>query len=250
MISIFGCGKSKLKKKEFKDSPNTSVFTTKFVLDDNKTITYVTHDNEDGSWQFFSDDKFENFSEVAKIVGLKEIVKIDSTLLELADLPLGYYATRKHKTDKWNIVQQPIKTTEHLITKDYQISTIELNIEKETSLMILLHKDGTINRKGYGTYEIDNNFYMGIDKNNLLSELTKSITPDFESLLNKVIDYPEKKGKICTLEITLSDGKETTGVRYIYGSESMGPPIPIANFINKAIELTNPWYEKQVRIKE
>jgi hypothetical protein len=133
---------------------------------------------------------------------------------------------------------------------NYEIMTIELNIEDEPSLMILLHKDGTINRKGRGTEEIDNNFYMGIQKDSLLSELNKSITSDFKSLLNRVNDYPDKKGKTCMLEITLSDGKETKGVRYTYGSESMGPPIPIANYVKKAIELTDPWFNEQVKMIE
>ena len=140
--------------------------------------------------------------------------------------------------------------TDKVASKNYEATTIELNIEEEPSLMILLHKDGTINRKGRGTEEIEKDFYMGIQKDSLLSELTKSVTSDFQSLLNRVNDYPDKKGKICMLEITLSDGKETKGVRYTYGSESMGPPIPIVNYVNKAIELTDPWYNEQVKMVE
>jgi hypothetical protein len=86
------------------DTPNDiAVFTTKFVLDDKKTITYVTHDIEDGAWQFFSDDSFENFEEVAKIVGLQEIFDMDNSLFEISDLPLGFCATRKDKFDNWTI---------------------------------------------------------------------------------------------------------------------------------------------------
>ena len=133
---------------------------------------------------------------------------------------------------------------------NYEVTTIQLNIEDELALMILLHKDGTINRKGRGTEKIDNNFYMGIQKDSLLLELNKLITSDFQSLLNRVYDYPDKKGKICMLEITLSEGKETKGVRYTYGSESMGPPIPIANYVNKAIELTDPWFNEQMKMAE
>jgi hypothetical protein len=82
---------------------DTAVFTTKFVLEDNKAITYVTHDLEDGAWQFFSDDEFEDFQGVAKIVGLNEIMDIDPTLKELADMKPGHVATRKNKEDKWTI---------------------------------------------------------------------------------------------------------------------------------------------------
>ncbi len=66
--------------KELTKLTGTAAFTTKFVLEDNKVITYVTHDIEDGAWQFFSDDEFENFESVAKIVGLNEIMDKDPTL--------------------------------------------------------------------------------------------------------------------------------------------------------------------------
>ncbi|WP_129054891.1 DUF2185 domain-containing protein [Flavobacterium sp. YO64] len=104
LISFFGFGNATGQvKKHFKDAPNTTVFTTTFVLKEKKTITYVTHDAEDGAWQFFSNDKFESFEKVAQIVSLEQIIKIDKTLLELADLPLGYIATRKSLKDKWKI---------------------------------------------------------------------------------------------------------------------------------------------------
>lgn len=89
--------------KAFKDSLNTAVFTTTFVIKDKKFITYVSHDIEDGAWQFLSDDKFENFEDVAMIVGLGEIVERDKSLINIADLPLGYIATRNSLTDTWAI---------------------------------------------------------------------------------------------------------------------------------------------------
>jgi len=90
-------------REEFEVPLYTAVFTTKFVLDDKRTITYVTHDIEYGAWQFFSDDSFENFEEAAKIVGLQEIFDMDNSLFEIAALPLGFCATRKDKLDKWTI---------------------------------------------------------------------------------------------------------------------------------------------------
>jgi hypothetical protein len=104
MLSFLGFGKSNAQtKKEFKEPLNTAVFTTKYVTEENKEITYVTHDLEDGAWQFFSEDKFEDFGKVAKILSLSQIIKIDKTVLEIADLPLGYYAIRKSKKENWEI---------------------------------------------------------------------------------------------------------------------------------------------------
>jgi hypothetical protein len=91
--------------KKFEDSLNTAVFTSKFVIRENKPITYVTHDEEDGAWQFHSNDDWENYEDVAMIVGLGEVIKRDSTVLEVADLPYGYIATRASINDNW-VVQK------------------------------------------------------------------------------------------------------------------------------------------------
>jgi hypothetical protein len=91
--------------KKFKETDNTAVFTTKFVVNDKKEITYVTHEKEDGAWQFFSTDNFDNFEDVARVVGLGEIIKMDSTILDIADMPEGFFAQRRFKGDKW-VVQE------------------------------------------------------------------------------------------------------------------------------------------------
>jgi len=90
-------------REEYNNLIDTMVFTTKFVLEDKKTITFVTRDIEDGAWQFFSDDSFENYEDVAKLVGLQEIFQMDNSLLKIANLPLGFCATRKNKFDSWAI---------------------------------------------------------------------------------------------------------------------------------------------------
>ncbi len=106
-MALFGFGKSKAQStKEFAEPLSTAVFTTKFVIEDKNPITYVSHDSEDGSWQFFSDDEFEDFEKVAKIVGLGEIIELDKTILQLADMPEGYIAYRKNKDDKWIIQKE------------------------------------------------------------------------------------------------------------------------------------------------
>jgi hypothetical protein len=96
----------KKKQKGFQEADNTAVFTTKYVIKDKKPITYVTHEEEDGAWQFFSSDEFENFEDVAMIVGLGEIIALDPSVLELVDMPVGHYAIRETTNDKWSIRQQ------------------------------------------------------------------------------------------------------------------------------------------------
>ena len=91
--------------KVFPDSLNTAVFTTKFVVHDRKEITYISHDFEDGSWEFYSDDNFDNYEDIVLILSLDEIIQLDISLLEVADFPLGFVATRRSKADDWTITK-------------------------------------------------------------------------------------------------------------------------------------------------
>ena len=91
--------------KVFPDSLNTAVFTTKFVVHDRKEITYISHDFEDGAWEFYSDDNFDNYEDIVLILSLDEIIQLDISVLEVADLPLGFVATRRSKADDWTITK-------------------------------------------------------------------------------------------------------------------------------------------------
>jgi hypothetical protein len=86
---------------KFEESNITAVFTTKFVINENKDITLVIHDKEDNTWQFYSNDHFDSYEDVAMIVGLGEIINLDDTILELVNLPEGYVARRLFKGDRW-----------------------------------------------------------------------------------------------------------------------------------------------------
>jgi hypothetical protein len=83
----------------FQDPQNVAVFTTKQVVRDRKPILFVAHDADDGAWQFHSDDIAHE--EDAMILLLSEIVEIDPTIAELADLPLGYKAWRASLSSSW-----------------------------------------------------------------------------------------------------------------------------------------------------
>jgi hypothetical protein len=102
-MSIFNFWKSKPPVKKFKEALDTPVFTTKFVINYRKDITYVTHEAEDGAWQFLSDDKFEDVTEVIMTVSLGQMIDRDETVLELADMPEGHFAVRDDKDSAWVI---------------------------------------------------------------------------------------------------------------------------------------------------
>jgi len=96
---------NKAVSKNFKEPKNTAVFTTKFVINDKNDITMVNHHVDDNNWEFLSDDKFDDYREVIKIVSLENIIKQDSSVLEIADLAPGYSAHRKSRNDNWIIEQ-------------------------------------------------------------------------------------------------------------------------------------------------
>jgi hypothetical protein len=83
----------------FEDPPNTAALTTSHVLEANAPILLVTHDADDGSWQFLP-GRAVSTSE-ARVVGLGEICVRDPSLLELADLPEGWRAWRERVGTEW-----------------------------------------------------------------------------------------------------------------------------------------------------
>ncbi len=83
----------------FADSPNTASITTRQVLE-GAPVLLVTHDADDGSWQFLCGTT--NDSEDARVVGLGQMYNRDSTLGELADLPEGWRAFRSAAGLPWN----------------------------------------------------------------------------------------------------------------------------------------------------
>ena len=87
----------------FSDTPDTAVFICSHILDSGEEILFVSHDMDDGAWQFLC-GKEHNESD-ASIVSLKYVLGLDPTIGNLKDLPLGYCAERESKNDKWIIAK-------------------------------------------------------------------------------------------------------------------------------------------------
>lgn len=85
-----------MKFNEYKD---TAVFSLKKIIFENEPILTVIHDLE-GDWQFLSDDNNLNTYESA-LVSLEEIVSLDNSTLEVADLDYGWMSYRRTKDSPW-----------------------------------------------------------------------------------------------------------------------------------------------------
>jgi hypothetical protein len=83
----------------FADPENLAVFTLKRIVRGESPILRVTHDEEDGGWQFL--DRGEVAVEEASLVSLRQMTRIDPSILELADLPLGWVAERIGPGEPW-----------------------------------------------------------------------------------------------------------------------------------------------------
>jgi hypothetical protein len=82
------------------DQPrNCAVLSLRQIFVDGDPILRVVHDEDDHGWQFLgSGDARE---EDAYVVALQEVVELDPTVLEVADLPPGWRAVRRRIGDTW-----------------------------------------------------------------------------------------------------------------------------------------------------
>lgn len=83
----------------FTDPPNAMTITTRQVMELGMPILLVTHDADDGCWQMLcgtTDD-----ADDARVVGLAEVYKRDSSIGQLTDLPRGWRAWRETVNTSW-----------------------------------------------------------------------------------------------------------------------------------------------------
>lgn len=89
----------------FSDPPNVATITTKKVLDEGHPILLVTHDEDDGGWQFLCGTT--NDPEDGRVVGLDCIYNLDPSIAQLSDLPLGWRAYRDTAESPWQREEHP-----------------------------------------------------------------------------------------------------------------------------------------------
>ena len=77
----------------FEDAPNTACIVCRHVMDKEKAITYISHDADDGMWQFLCDE--EHAEEDAQIISLYSAYMMDQSIGQVFDMPCGCYIQRK-----------------------------------------------------------------------------------------------------------------------------------------------------------
>ena len=85
----------------FNEPKNTAVLTCNHILENAADILYVSHDEDDGMWQFLCGGT--HIQEDARVISLNEVLLLDKTVSEISGMPCGYIAERKSKNSDWNI---------------------------------------------------------------------------------------------------------------------------------------------------
>jgi len=92
---------------KFPDDPHTGVYLSKTVHEGTEDVTYISHDLEDGAWQFLGD----TMSDPGGVLScFHHPIDKDPTLKELADLPIGWYAEREKPGQPW--IRYPLPPSE------------------------------------------------------------------------------------------------------------------------------------------
>lgn len=84
---------------KFPDPPHTKVFLSAAVRSGAEAVTYVSHDIEDGAWQFLGDGMAGG--QLPLVSCFHHPIDRDRSLEELADLPLGWWAERTAPGQPW-----------------------------------------------------------------------------------------------------------------------------------------------------
>ena len=89
---------------KFDQARNVGAVTTAQVLDDAMPVLLVIHYGDDCSWAFLCDTT--DNEDDSRMVTMEQIVEMDPTLKEIADLPPGWIAYRDFIGDEWDRFQE------------------------------------------------------------------------------------------------------------------------------------------------
>jgi len=128
----------------------------------------------------------------------------------------------------------------------YDGVTIEIDISNKNSLAILLAKDGTINRKGSGVIDsLDKDLFMGMTNDKIFDSLMNGISNDLLTYCNTTSANCDTAKQTCKVEIAFGNNNSVCKIEHCVNGKLNDLPKPIKEFIEKAIIVTDPWYQGQ-----
>lgn len=70
-------------------------------MDGKNPITFISHDKEDGMWQFLCSE--DHILEDVRLISLAEAFQIDESINQVADLPRGFVMERTEAKGRWKV---------------------------------------------------------------------------------------------------------------------------------------------------
>ena len=125
---------------------------------------------------------------------------------------------------------------------------IRILYRDDEALMLLLSRDGTINRMGDGTPPSGegSTLYIGRVSEPLFERLMEVVPSSLWQFRHVGrIDLPDRTGEDCLLTVLFGQ-RDGRGFRFeiLFGSESGGVPSELQIILARALELTGPWWEE------
>jgi len=84
----------------FEEPENTACIACKHVVEESAPILHVTHDEDDGMWQFMCGAESHE-TEDGMVITLMNAVRLDPTINDLYEMPMGVGAERECKGSQW-----------------------------------------------------------------------------------------------------------------------------------------------------
>jgi|SRR5690554_3527821 hypothetical protein len=144
-----------------------------------------------------------------------------------------------------------IKNTIMDFTKtDIEQIRIDVESEGQSALSMLIHKDGTLNRQGNGSFPPVKVAAIGMTDGAIFRKLVDALD---ERIFEQagIYDHPNKQGQQIRYSLAFIGQKPKIKViefRVGLENKDVGDLLPyVDRFINAAAQMTNDWYDKAVK---
>ena len=124
---------------------------------------------------------------------------------------------------------------------------VSREVEEDMSIFVMLSRDGSINRIGSGSLECnEKDMFIGITKDKLFEKFMDGVPEMFIAAPGEAYSPPgEMQGKQIKVTLMFQCGDRETGLMFFYGSESGGIPDDLAQVVEHAQKVTEPWFQNQ-----
>jgi len=192
------------------------VVTQLKIIEKKEPILFVLHDKE-GDWQFLTDDKYSDMDQVVELP-LNDIIRMDSSIAQIAELTKGWKAVRTSTSLPWttSLYDQKELVNNQSSTQRVPRDTIYnyvINIRTNDSgyvhgISISMWYDNTITYKGLSNYD-ENKLFFGYDST-ILGFDKVYITPYKVGITKLYLRNPDKLETVAdSIEIEVLKGKKS-----------------------------------------